>query len=135
MFARRSIHGLMTAAIALAALQTHATDSTPLPAPEPVLHDGRYYEVVIARKITWEAAKAAAEQRTHLGIQGQLATIGSLEEDIFVHQLRQQVLGSLPAEFGGKELWVGGYQLPCATSAPEPGCGDRKSTLDRKSVV
>ena len=23
----------------------------------------------------------------------------------------------------GTELWVGGYQVPCATSTPEPGCG------------
>ncbi|HEY5809236.1 MAG TPA: hypothetical protein VIT67_14780 [Povalibacter sp.] len=107
---------LLTTVCALTAVQSHATTSSP-PAPVPVLYDGRYYEVVLSSKITWQAAKAAAEQRTHDGIQGRLATIGSAEEDAFVQGLRQQVLPK------GGELWAGGYQVPCVTTDPEPGCG------------
>ena len=110
----RNIHFVMTFAIGLAAIGAHATS---VAAPAPVLHDGRYYQVVIAQGISWEAAKAAAEARTHQGIQGGLATIGSAEEDAFVHQLHPQ------AATGGTELWVGGYQVACSTSEPEPGCG------------
>jgi hypothetical protein len=104
---------LLTLALALTATQAIATN--PPPAPQPVLHDGRYYQVVIASRISWEAAKAAAEQRTHDGIQGQLATIGSADEDAFIDQLRRQS--------GGGELWAGGYQVACSTIDPEPGCG------------
>jgi len=102
---------LVILALALTAMQAFATN----PPPAAVLHDGRYYQVVIASKITWDAAKAAAEQRTHDGIQGQLATIGSADEGAFIDQLRRQS--------GGSELWVGGYQVACSTIDPEPGCG------------
>ena len=107
-------------ALGSAALQAGATTFTP---PAPVQFDGRYYQVVIANKISWEAAKAAAEQRTFQGVQGHLATIGSPEEDMFVHQLRQQVLSKPHPTLTGTELWVGGYQVQCATANPEPGCG------------
>jgi hypothetical protein len=98
--------------LSLAGIEARATSPT-----LPALHDGRYYEVVIADKISWEAAKAAAEQRTHDGVQGHLATIGSADEDMFLDQLRRAALGN------GGELWVGGYQVACVTSNPEPGCG------------
>lgn len=107
-------------ALGSAALQAGATGFTP---PAPVQFDGRYYQVVIANKISWEAAKAAAEQRTFQGVQGHLATIGSPEEDAFVHQLRQQVLSAPHPSLTGTQLWVGGYQVQCATTTPEPGCG------------
>jgi hypothetical protein len=100
----------------------HAGGSSFTP-PAPVQFDGRYYQVVIANKISWDAAKAAAEQRTFQGVQGHLATIGSREEDLFVHQLRQQVLSKPHPSLSGTELWVGGYQVKCTTSNPEPGCG------------
>ncbi len=116
----RSIPSLIAAAMGLAATQTGATNYTP---PAPQLHDGRYYQVVIANKISWEAAKAAAEQKTFQGVQGRLATIGSPEEDAFVHQLRQQVLNNPHPALTGTQLWVGGFQVACATSTPEPGCG------------
>jgi|GEM_PF-2550475 hypothetical protein len=107
-------------ALGCAALQAGATNFTP---PAPVQFAGRYYQVVIANSISWDAAKAAAEQRTFQGVQGRLATIGSPEEDTFVHQLRQQVLNAPHPTLSGTELWVGGYQVPCATTTPEPGCG------------
>ena len=105
---------------AFVAFGAGATTFTP---PAPVQFDGHYYQVVIANKISWDAAKAAAEARTFQGVQGHLATIGSLEEDQFVHQLRQQALSAPHPSLSGTELWVGGYQLPCATTTPEPGCG------------
>jgi hypothetical protein len=101
---------------------SHATATTFTP-PAPVQFDGRYYQVVIANKISWEAAKAAAEQRSFQGVQGHLATIGSPEEDLFLHQLRQQVLSAPHPSLSGSELWVGGFQVPCATTTPEPACG------------
>jgi len=118
------VRSLATATLGMtlgcAALQVGATDFQP---PAPMQFDGRYYQVVIANRISWEAAKTAAEQRTFQGVQGHLATIGSPEEDAFVHQLRQQVLNKPHPALSGTELWVGGYQVPCATAAPEPGCG------------
>jgi hypothetical protein len=128
MFTRtRGFHSLATATLALAAMKTWAT--TP-PPPQPVQFDGRYYQVVIANKITWQAAKLAAEQREldvggGIKVKGHLATIGSLDEDLFLHQLRQNTLNAPHAPITGSELWVGGFQEPCTTvnPPPEPGCG------------
>jgi hypothetical protein len=106
--------------LGLAAIQAGATDFTP---PAPVQFDGHYYQVVITNQISWEAAKAAAAQRTFQGVQGHLATIGSPEEDVFLQQLRQQVLNAPHPSLSGSELWVGGFQVPCATATPEPACG------------
>ena len=120
----RTIRSSVAAAMGLAAglLTSHAgaTDFTP---PAPVQFDGRFYQVVIANRVRWEAAKAAAEQRTFEGVQGHLATIGSPEEDVFLQQLRQQVLSKPHPSLSGTELWVGGFQVPCATTTPEPACG------------
>ena len=78
MSSSRAIRSLVAAAMGLAAglLTSHAgaTNFTP---PAPVQFDGRFYQVFIANRISWEAAKAAAEQRTFEGVQGHLATIGS----------------------------------------------------------
>ena len=106
-------------------MKTWATNP---PAPQPVQFDGRYYQVVIANNITWQAAKTAAEQlELDLGngvkVKGHLATIGSLEEDQFLDQLRRDTLTAPHAPITGTELWVGGFQEPCVTDAPEPGCG------------
>jgi hypothetical protein len=120
MSSSRAIPRFLAAVLACTALQASATTFTP---PAPVQFDGHYYQVVIANKIGWEAAKAAAEQRTFQGVQGHLATIGSAEEDVFVHQLRQQVLNAPHPSLSGSELWVGGFQVPCATTTPEPACG------------
>jgi hypothetical protein len=87
-------------------------------AADPVLFDGRYFEVVIASRISWPDAKAAAEGRSYNGVEGHLVTIGSRAEDEFVDTLRRQVAGE-----SGSEFWVGGYQTSCATAAPEPACG------------
>jgi hypothetical protein len=120
MFLTRGTRCFVAAALGLAALDATATNFTQ---PAPVSFDGRYYQVVIANKISWDAARAAAEQRTFQGVQGHLATIGSAEEDAFIHKLRQQVLKRSHPPLSGSELWVGGYQVPCATTTPEPACG------------
>lgn len=116
----RAVSTLVAAALGCAALQARATDFTP---PAPAQFDGHYYQVVIANQISWEAAKAAAEQYTFQGVQGHLATIGSPAEDLFLHQLRQQVLNAPHPSLTGSELWVGGFQVPCATTTAEPACG------------
>lgn len=114
---RRGANGLARIGFLLGLAHTAwGEPSPPIPPSQPRLYDGRYYEVVLAGSITWEQAKAAAELRTHQGIRGQLATIGSAAEDVFVHEL-------LRSTAEGAELWVGGYQVPCATDDPEPGCG------------
>jgi len=118
---RRSTHSVIAAALALTAIAAQANN---LPAPPgSVQFDGHYYEIVVANKISWEDAKAAAEQRTSRGIQGHLATIGTPQEDAFIDQLRKQFLSSSHPALSGTELWVGGYQVKCTTGTPEPGCG------------
>ena len=113
----RSALPFLAAALMFTALEVGAGGSAPKPKP-PAAFEGRYYEVVLASKSSWESARAAAESRTHQGLQGHLVTIGSLAEDQFVDQLRRQALGR-----SGSELWAGGYQTACATTTPEPGCG------------
>jgi hypothetical protein len=124
MSSSRAVPSLVAAAVGIAvslvAIQAGATNFTP---PAPVQFDGHYYQVVIANKISWDAAKTAAEQRSFQGVQGHLATIGSPEEDMFLHQLRQQVLSKPHPSLSGSELWVGGFQVACATTTPEPACG------------
>jgi hypothetical protein len=120
----RAVPPLVAAAVGIAAgLVTGQAGANNFTPPAPVQFDGRYYQVVIANKISWEAAKTAAEQRSFQGVQGHLATIGSPEEDLFLHQLRQQVLSAPHPALTGSELWVGGFQVPCATTTPEPACG------------
>jgi len=87
----KAVSSSIAVVLGITALQAGATTFTP---PAPVQFDGHYYQVVIANKISWEAAKAAAEQRSFQGVQGHLATIGSPAEDVFLHQLRQQVLNT-----------------------------------------
>jgi hypothetical protein len=116
----RAVSFSIAAVLGVTSLPAGATTFTP---PAPVQFDGHYYQVVIANKISWEAAKAAAEQRSFQGVQGHLATIGSAQEDAFLHQLRQQVLNAPHPSLSGSELWVGGFQVPCATGTPEPACG------------
>lgn len=120
MSSSRAIPPVIAAVLGFTAIHAGATDFTP---PAPVQFDAHYYQIVIANRISWDAAKAAAEQRTFQGVQGHLATIGSPEEDVFLHQLRQQVLSAPHPSLSGSELWVGGFQLPCATATPEPACG------------
>jgi hypothetical protein len=72
--------------------------------------NGNFYEFVPAQNISWEDAKAAAEQRTFLcGIPGHLVTITSEEENVFVELLRQQSASMGAVPWG--EGWAGAYQL------------------------
>jgi hypothetical protein len=121
MYCRRSTLSVIAAALALTAIAAEANNPPP-PPPGAVQFDGHYYEIVVANKISWEDARAAAEQRTFQGIQGHLATIGTAQEDAFIDQLRKQFLSASHPALSGTELWVGGYQVKC-TETPEPGCG------------
>ena len=70
--------------------------------------NGNLYEIVTAPLISWENAKAAAEQRTYLGRAGHLATIGNAEEDVFLQSLIEEAgMGG-----AGGEIWGGAFQLP-----------------------
>jgi len=80
--------------------------------------NGNFYEIVPAFNISWQDAKAAAEQRTLLcGTHGHLVTITSQEEDVFVELLRQEYVQD---GFPDGELWAGGFQLP---NQPTPNDG------------
>ena len=73
---------------------------------------GHYFEVYSATAITWDAARACADAKSHSGVPGHLATLTSSSEDGWVDGLRA---GS---ELG--QVWVGGYQTP---DSSEPGGG------------
>jgi hypothetical protein len=77
--------------------------------------DGRFYRVVLASGISWDAARTAAEAQVNVGVLGQLATINSFAEDEYVHCLIQATAGA-----AGKEAWIGGFQ---ASGSSEPGDG------------
>jgi len=56
------------------------------PTENPVT--GHWYEVFPGNSMTWDAAKLAADSKSHLGVQGHLATITSSGEDAFVETVR-----------------------------------------------
>lgn len=67
---------------------------------------GHYYQVVALQQgVTWEQARALAEQSTYNGVHGHLATITSAEEDQFIESLRIEA-----APGGYNAVWVGGFQ-------------------------
>ena len=71
--------------------------------------NGHYYAIVLVQaETTWPQAKAAAEQSSHMGVQGHLATIDSLEENSFIV--------GLPNFVGA--IWLGGSQST-PNSAPD----------------
>ena len=76
--------------------------------------NGHYYEFVSGSQ-TWEAARAAARNRTFNGLQGYLATITSAEENAFV-----------TSKTGGSAAWIGGSDFDVEgswqwTDGPEAG--------------
>ena len=77
--------------------------------------DGRFYQVVVASSISWDAAETAAEALENNGVLGQLATINSFAEDEYVHCLIQATAGA-----AGEEAWIGGFQ---ASGSTEPADG------------
>jgi hypothetical protein len=67
--------------------------------------DGHYYEIyqfVPGQANTWDAANAAANASSYLGLPGHLATITSYDEDVLINGLVGQ----------RGEVWAGGYQNP-----------------------
>ena len=82
-----------------------------------VKFDGRHYQVVVDKGITWEDAEAAAKEENFDGVRGHLATITSEAEDVFLEGLRGKAGLSRP------EVWVGGFQQPCDAGLAREGCG------------
>jgi len=107
-FATRSVLALvLSAASTLASAQT-------VPCANCVLYDDgdRYFEFVPAAGISWANAEAAAKNRSHLGVQGQLATIRSEPEELFIRSL-------MPAFQGNRtQVWVGGSEGNCPVAGP-----------------
>lgn len=71
---------------------------------------GHYYEVIASYGIPWEEANLLAEESTYGCFQGHLATITSMEEDVFIDLLRLEA--DLQSEPGVHEYWIGGFQGP-----------------------
>ncbi|MBE7499155.1 MAG: PQQ-binding-like beta-propeller repeat protein [Verrucomicrobiales bacterium] len=76
--------------------------------------NGHWYERVDAGQLSWTAARAAAEQRTHEGMRGHLVTVSSAEENRFVseHAALGQGTGALLEQY-----WLGGFQ-PAGSAEP-----------------
>ncbi|NVK07191.1 MAG: putative Ig domain-containing protein, partial [Marivivens sp.] len=72
--------------------------------------NGHYYEFVSASGIEWADAKAAAEARTFLGMQGYLVTVTSAEENAFVASklAGEGWMGASDATTEGAWYWVTG---------------------------
>ena len=93
-----TLRGEDTAANYQAALRlvtyTYTNQNSPKPADRTIEfaigstlynpQNGHFYDFVASNGITWEAAKAEAETKTHEGRKGYLATITSAEENAFV---------------------------------------------------
>jgi hypothetical protein len=75
-----------------------------LGAPALFGDNGHYYEYIPAA-VTWDAANAAAQAQSFVGMAGHLATITSQAEQDFIVSV---ILPPLPT--GGSDPWLGGYQ-------------------------
>ena len=75
--------------------------------------NGHTYEVIINVGISWTDANAvAASAEPQFGVSGHLATITSLEEDLFLDSIRVAASSGVPQEF-----WVGGFQVANSAAA------------------
>ena len=84
--------------------------------------NGHWYEAVDTA-LAWDAARAFAEGRSHLGMPGHLATITSAAERAFL--IANGLPDSLPATLGIHRAWIGAYQDPAAPDFGEPANGWR----------
>jgi hypothetical protein len=75
--------------------------------------DGHFYDVINAPGLTWDAANAAANASSFMGLPGHLVTITSPVEDVFIDTLRNSL------QLG--EVWVGGFQNPITETVPTAG--------------
>src|SRR5690606_14545197 len=90
---------------------------------------GHYYEYVPALRITWTAAKAAAELRTFYGLQGYLATITNQDESDLLGSQAPGAgwIGASDATVEGEWRWVTGpeagtlFWRGLANGSAEPG--------------
>jgi hypothetical protein len=103
---------LVLVSVALAALSSldRGGDAQTGPVRNPA--NGHYYELVSSGGISWTAARVAAGSRTHLGLQGYLATLTSDAEHTFVVQTFVPSI-NIP-------VWLGGEQ-PAGSAEPAGG--------------
>ena len=71
-----------------------------------------FYELVEQEGLDWDAADAAAQAKTHLGINGYLATITSAAETTFIVDNLLSAQPDLPG------FWIGGLQ-PQGSAEPD----------------
>ena len=74
-------------------------------AAEPVRWDGNghYYDLILDFRITWSAARLAAESSSFHGVPGHLVTITSAEENEFINS-------TLNTGLDDQFAWTGGYE-------------------------
>jgi hypothetical protein len=80
--------------------------------------NGHAYEFVLAERVNWPAAQAAAVTRMFGGQQGYLATVTSADENTFIAQIVSQAASQFPGSF--EEVWLGGLQ-PSRALPPNAG--------------
>ena len=97
----------------------------------PVLFDGHFYEVVVVdtpEPITWDEARDAAAAMVHptTGVQGRLATINTVDEDAFLHDLVANDPGTATS------YWVGGFQAANVNCVPpDPAPNHERLEMDK----
>lgn len=92
----------------------------------PVKFSGNqhYYEFVPSYGISWEDAKTAAAQRSHMGLQGYVATATTQAEDDFIHNsFSSQILAEHAViNDAAPQAWLGGF-APGPHPSPDPSLG------------
>jgi Protein of unknown function (DUF642)/Fibronectin type III domain/Lectin C-type domain len=114
----RICFALLAAFLCFAGVLPAAAQSPSPPVYNPA--NGHWYQVVrVPGRITWSAARAAAQSQSFAGLPGHLATITSPEENQF---LVSSVVNGAPY---GEQWWLGGYQDRTAPDYYEPSGGWR----------
>jgi hypothetical protein len=80
--------------------------------------NGHAYEFVLAERMNWPVARAAAATRMFAGQQGYLATVTSADENAFIAQIVSQAASHISGSF--EEVWLGGFQ-PSRALPPNAG--------------
>ena len=103
--AKTALYGLMLGLLLLAATTTAGAN------PVQFNENGHYYEFVPDYAIPWDDAKTAAELKSHLGVQGHLATVTTTAEHVFLHDVFSQQIDDAwdIRKDGAPQAWLGGF--------------------------